>query len=68
MAEKYFCDGDCGADVTMGAATDVMIRRPNGRDWRRHKLCEMCAAKNVFVVEKNGRYVSDSGFASDVLR
>lgn len=67
MAEKYFCDGDCGADLTYGPEVEIMVRRKRG-DWRRHKLCKACAEKNIFLIDKNGQYVSTSGFASDVLR
>lgn len=67
MAEKYFCDGDCAREIC-GSVTDVMVRRPGSRIWYRHKLCDECATKNLFVIDTNGRYVSDSGFASDVLR
>lgn len=67
MAEKYFCDGGCGQELK-GHTTDIMIRRPAERSWRRHSLCDDCAAKNVFLNNQQGRYVSDGGFASDVLR
>lgn len=67
MSEKYFCDGDCGQEL-MAHSTDIMIRRPGNSSWRRHRLCDACAAKNIFVIDRNGRYVLASGFASDVLR
>lgn len=67
MAEKYFCDGDCGKEL-MARSTDIMIRGPEDREWRRHRLCDECARRNVFLIKRNGRYVSTGGFASDVLR
>lgn len=67
MAGKYFCDGGCETELK-GDTTDLMIRRPGDRSWRRHSLCDDCAAKNVFVHDKLGKYVSDGGFASDLLR
>lgn len=67
MPSKHYCDGDCGKELN-GSMTDVMIRRAGSSRWQRHSLCEDCARRNVFVIDKNGRSVSESGFASDVLR
>lgn len=72
MGEKYFCDGDCGREVNDRRSGAEIMFRPVGKDgesdWTRHRLCAECARKNVFLIDKNGRYVSASGFASDVLR
>lgn len=67
MAVKYYCDGGCGQEI-MGGSTDLMIRRPGEGAWRRHALCDDCARRNVFLIDKNGKHVFDHGFASDVLR
>lgn len=76
MAEVIRCDGDCGAespDPKTGLHEannwmNILVSRQNDGRWQRHRLCPNCAPKNVFLVDKNGAYVSDSGFASDVLR
>lgn len=65
--EKYFCDGDCGTEL-MARSNDIMIRRADDRSWTKHRLCDECAAKNVFLIRGNGRWVNDTGFAHDVLR
>lgn len=67
MARKDFCDGGCGVELS-GNTTDVMIRRPGAREWRRHSLCAFCAERNIFIRDLSGSYVPDTGFASDVLR
>lgn len=68
MPEKYFCDGQCGEDVSLGNKTEIMIRRSGESSWTRHRLCSACAERNVFLHRNAGKWVSDRGFASDVLR
>jgi hypothetical protein len=76
MADIIRCDGDCGAEspdpktglFVANNWTDLMVRRGSQDRWKRFKLCAACAGRDVFVMDKNGAHVSDSGFASDVLR
>jgi len=76
MAEIIRCDGDCGKespDPKTGLYEannwmNIMVRREGRGYWKRHRLCADCASRNVFLIDKNGSRVSDSGFASDVLR
>lgn len=76
MAEIIRCDGDCGKEspdpktglYVANSWMNVIVRRKPNEAWRRHRLCGDCASRNVFLIDKNGSYVSDSGFASDVLR
>jgi hypothetical protein len=74
MTEIIRCDGDCGKESPDAKGryasqhwTIIIERRDNG-SWYRHRLCDDCARKNVFLIRKNGEWVSNRGFASDVLR
>lgn len=75
MADIIRCDGDCGAespDPKTGRYEannwmNIIVSRTNDGRWKRYRLCPECAAKNVFLIDKNGASVSTHGFASEVL-
>lgn len=75
MAEIIRCDGGCGAEsphpiTGRHEANDWMnliVSRKNDGTWQRHRICQLCAVRNVFLCG-NGEVVCASGFASDVLR
>lgn len=76
MAEIIRCDGGCGAESPdpktklhiANSWMNIIVSPENNGRWKRHRLCPGCAKKNVFLVASNGLSVSNSGFASDVLR
>jgi len=75
MAEIIRCDGGCGRespDPKTGLYEannwmNLVVSRNNKGDWRRHRLCPDCARRNVLLIDKNGSFVSNRGFASEVL-